>query len=319
MGVKLTPLLIPDVTPLSELAGKRIVVDGCNLLFKYITTIRKDDQILYNREGEPVSHLIGFFYFCINLLERRIRPTFVFDGYPPEEKREKSPIKIQRLVRTWRAYHRGKVTKKALFQDPLFLYDKLIADVQEFLRLMGLPVVRGLSEGEAQGCRLIQDGHAIGMVSTDQDSLLFGCPLMLKQLFFKEEICTTINLQAHLDRWGVTRRQLVDMALLIGTDYDEGIKGIGPKKALRLIQKHGRLEDIPDLDLPFDADHLRDLFLSPATTAANPLFRAPNTRQLAYYLTQRGFNARRIDRGISRLRIAFRQLNYKQANLLAFT
>ncbi len=320
MGVNLTPLLIPDICRFPSLAGKKLVVDGCNLLFRYINKIRNaENEILYNANGDPVSHIIGIFYFCINLIERRIRPIFVFDGYPPAEKRPKSPEKIARLVKMWQLYNKQADNHKQLFnQDPLFLYDKFIADLQEFVRLMGIPVVRGLSEGEAQGARLVHDGYAIGIISEDHDSLLFGCPNVYHHLSFKDELCTVINLAFQLDRWEITQRQLIDLALLVGTDYNEGIKGIGPRRAQQLILAHQQLENIPDLAIPFDIDRLRELFLHPATIAAEPVFRAPNTKYLTYYLIQKGLNPQRIDRGLNRLRVAFKQLNYTQASLKVF-
>jgi len=320
MGVNLTPILIPDICRFPTLAGKKLVVDGCNLLFHYINKIRNiENEILYNKNGDPIAHIIGLFYFCINLVERRIRPIFVFDGYPPKEKRPKSPEKIQRLIKLWQLYNKQADDHKQFFQqDPLFFYDKIIADLQEFIRLIGLPVVRGLSEGEAQGSRLIQDGKASGLISDDQDSLLFGCPRVYHHLTFKEEFCTVTNLEYQLNYYHITRRQLIDIALLIGTDYNQGIRGIGPKKALQLIQEHQQLENIPDFDIPFDIDRLRALFLHPATIEAVPQFQAPNTKYLTYYLTQKGLNTRRIDRGLNRLRVAFKQLNYKQATLKVF-
>ena len=320
MGVKLTPILIPDICQLPSLAGKKLVVDGCNLLFHYINKIRNSEkELLYNKNGDPVSHIIGLFYFCINLIERRIRPIFVFDGYPPKEKRPKSPEKIQRLIKMWQLYNKQADDHKQLFrEDPLFLYDKLIADLQEFIRLIGIPVVRGLAEGEAQGARIIKEGNASGIISDDQDSLLFGCPYVYHHLSFKDEIGTVTSLEYQLECYHITYRQLIDIAILIGTDYNGGIKGIGPKKALQLLQEHKQLEDITDFEIPFDIDRLRDLFLHPATIEAVPQFQAPNTKYLIYYLTQKGLNAHRIDRGVNRLRAAFKQLNYKQATLKVF-
>ncbi|MHA1651339.1 MAG: hypothetical protein ACTSYB_14200 [Candidatus Helarchaeota archaeon] len=318
MGVKLTPIIIPDVVDLSALAGKKVVVDGCNLLFKYITKIRKDGKILYNAQGDPVSHLLGFFYFTINLLERRIRPIYVFDGYPPREKRQKSPIKIQRLVRMWRLYQQREGDRSTFYKDPLFLYDKIVADLQELVRLMGCPVVRGLSEGEAQGARLVREGKAHALISSDQDSLLFGCPLTYYQLLFDANLGKFYDLQYQLTHLGLSRRQLIDVAILIGTDYNPGAKGIGPKKALKLIRQYGQLEDIPTLEFPFDIDRVRQLFLKPATITAAPLYRAPNTKYLTYFLKQKGWQSRRIERGISRLRRAFRQLRQKQATILSY-
>lgn len=320
MGVKLKPLLIHDIVSFPKLAGKKIVVDGCNLLFKYIKKIRRGDQLLYSPNGDPVSHIIGFFYFSINLLERKIRPIFVFDGYPPKEKREKSPEKINRLVKMWQIYDHERIKREVLFQDPLFLYDKFISDVQKFLKFMGVPVVRGLSEGEAQGARIVSEGKAYGMISRDLDSLLFGCPRILRDVKFKknENLCTLINLQSHLKRWQISQEQLIDVAMLIGTDYNPGIKGIGPKKGLKLILKYGCLEDIPDLEYPWDVDRIRSLFLNPATIEADPIFRAPNTGQITYYLEQKGFSSKRINKGVQRLRIAFKQVGRRQSRLTAF-
>ncbi|MHA1130174.1 MAG: hypothetical protein ACTSQQ_05145, partial [Candidatus Helarchaeota archaeon] len=147
MGVKLTPLLVLNSGEISALAGKKVVIDGCNLLFKYLNKIRKNGEILYNKKGEPISHIIGFFYFTVNLMERNIRPIFVFDGYPPKEKRAKSPVKINRLINLWRYYNKDDRDKREFFEDPLFRYDKIVADLQEFARLMGCPVIRGIAEG----------------------------------------------------------------------------------------------------------------------------------------------------------------------------
>ncbi len=298
--------------------------------------IRKLGKILYDSNGDPAAHIIGFFYFIINLMERQIRPIFVFDGYPPREKREKSPIKIQRLVAAWKYYKtqaKHPAERRSLYEDPLFLYDKIISELQNFVRLMGCPVVRGISEGEAQGAWLVREGNAYGMISRDQDSLLFGCPRVYKEFNFKTESCIYYDLNAHLQRWGITHRQLVDIAILIGTDFNEGIKGVGPKTALQLIRKYGQLEDIPKerifpinkgeenyryQDFPFDIDRLRSLFLKPPIIKIKPSFQAPNTKYLRYFLRKKGWGLQRIDRGISRLKLAFRRLPYKQASLFTY-
>lgn len=350
MGVKLTPILTPTSVNLSELAGKKLVIDGCNLLFKYITKVRKDGQLLHNAEGDPVSHLSGLFYFIINLYERRIRPIFVFDGYPPAEKRPKSPVKIARLVQMWKLYHQREGNKRLLYDDTLFLYDKVVSDLQDLIKMMGCPVIRGITEGEAQGARLVRERKAYAMLSTDQDSLLFGCPRTIYNYSFKEEHCTYYDLAFQLNRHEITLQQLIDVALLIGTDYYPGVKGIGPKKALSYIQQYGCIEDLPrslfqglcgtfpgcepdackdeageidydsceHLTEPFDTARLRVLFRTPATQKASPLLRAPNTKQLVYFLKTKGLNSKRVDRGIARLRLAFQQLPLRQASLLTF-
>lgn len=350
MGVKLTPLLIPNILDLSSLVGKKLVIDGCNLLFKYITKIRQNGRLIYNEAGDPISHIIGIFYFIINLYERQIRPFFVFDGYPPEEKRSKSPAKISKLVQMWRLYHKQEGNRRNFYNNTLFLYDKVVSDLQDLIRMMGCPVIRGISEGEAQGARLVREGKAYAMFSMDQDSLLFGCPRTIKEVSFKENRCIYYDLKHQLTHNGISRRQLIDIALLIGTDYNDGIKGIGPKKALNHIKEYKCLEELPrnlfkslcnsfpdctsalckvdteDYDYnscvhlknPFNFERLRSLFFSPSTIEANPFLRAPNTKQLIYYLNNKGLSKARIDRGISRLRLAFKGLPYKQSSLLNY-
>lgn len=315
MGVKLQELLIYKPLSLSELAGKKVVVDGCNRLFKYITTIRKNGMILRNADGDPVSHLIGFFYFCINLLEHQIRPIFVFDGQPPDAKRERSSTKIEKLVKMWKIYQRQVVPKELLTQDPQFLYDKFITDIQNFLKLMGLPVIRSLSEGEAQGARIVREGKAFAMISTDTDALLFGCPHTIKDIKFQEQFCTSLFLSHQLEQIRINYAQFIDIALLVGTDFNRGVKGIGPKTAVKLIREYQAIEKIPNLDFPFDVVSLREMFCKPATLKVNLVFRAPNTKQLAYVLEQYGFNMNRVRHGVARLRQAFRRLHQRQTDL----
>jgi len=72
-----------------------------------------------------------------------------------------------------------------------------------------------------------------------------------------------IQLASVLEDLQITREQLVDVAILVGTDFNEGIKGIGAKKGLNLIKKHGDvfkvLEEM-DVEMEVDPQELRDLF-----------------------------------------------------------
>ena len=92
--------------------------------------------------------------------------------------------------------------------------------------------------------------------SKDYDALLFGAPRLVRFLTisgkeflpsqgtFRPIVPETIELQRLLDAWHIDREGLVDLALLVGTDFNEGVKGIGPKKALKLVQRHGRIESL---------------------------------------------------------------------------
>src|SRR2546429_7794984 len=66
-----------------------------------------------------------------------------------------------------------------------------------------------------------------------------------------------------LAHYNITREQLIDLAILIGTDFNEGIKGIGPKKALKLVSEFGSIENMPaeiQETLTALAPAIRDIF-----------------------------------------------------------
>ena len=75
-----------------------------------------------------------------------------------------------------------------------------------------------------------------------------------------------VALREFLEKHGMAREQLVDLAMLVGTDFNQGVKGIGPKKVLKLIRVHGRLENLPDevkIKLPRNYEEVRKVFLEP--------------------------------------------------------
>ncbi len=161
----------------------------------------------------------------------------------------------------------------------------MVGEARELLRLMGVPTVQAPSEGEAQAAHMAARSPDIWAASKDYDSLLFGAPRLVRFLSisgkeflpsqgtFRPIVPETIMLDQLLSGWGITREALVDLAILVGTDFNAGIKGIGPKKALALVQRYGRIEDMPDdirerIGDPDAIDDVRRIFLSPNVTDA---------------------------------------------------
>jgi flap endonuclease-1 len=156
----------------------------------------------------------------------------------------------------------------------------MVGEARELLRLLGLPTTQAPAEGEAQAAHMAHGSDVWAAASKDYDTLLFGAPRLVRFLTisgkeflpsagtFRPIVPEIIELQRQLDAWRITRAQLVDLAVLIGTDFNEGVKGIGPKKALRLVQAHGHLEDMPaDIrDAVGDPSEVRDIYLHPAVT-----------------------------------------------------
>ncbi len=285
MGVLLTPIVVKDTISLADLRGKRLAVDANGELYQFLALIRLPDGTpLKDSHGRITSHLSGLFYRTTRLVaDFGLQFVFVFDGRPPVEKA--AEIQRRRAVRERyeleaadarragdlaQAYSKSTMTSR--------LTPDMVADAKELLRLMGLPTVQAPSEAEAQAAHMARRGDVWAAASKDYDSLLFGAPRLVRFLTitgreflpsqgtFRPITPELIELQRMLDALGITRPQLIDLGLLVGTDFHPGIKGIGPKKALALVTRYGAIERMPsaihDAFGP-DLDRLRQIYLEP--------------------------------------------------------
>jgi flap endonuclease-1 len=288
MGVALTPIVSKEPTSLADLRGRSVAIDGNGELYQFLALIRLPDGTpLRDSHGRVTSHLSGLFYRTTRLLaEHALQPAFVFDGAPPLlkaaeiEKRRAVKLRYDEEAATARAegdaaraYSKSTMTSR--------LTREMVNEARELLRLMGLPTIQAPSEGEAQAAHMAATGAVWAAVSKDYDTLLFGAPRLVRFMTFSgREFLPSkgsfrpitpelIDLDIWLRTLDITREQLVDLALLVGTDFNPGIKGIGPKKALQLVRKHGRIEEMPPEireAVGPDADAIRRLYLSPDVT-----------------------------------------------------
>lgn len=288
MGVNLTPIVEKRIVQLDDLRTRSFAVDGNNVLYQFLALIRRPDGgPLTNAAGKVTSHLVGLLYRVTRLIaEYDLSLIFVFDGRPPSRKRRE--LEARRTVREKAAREYEAAVARGDFETAWSkavsssrLTRPMTADAQHLLTLLGIPWIQAPGEGEAQAAHLCRKGEVWAAATRDYDALLYGTPRLLRFLTVagREYLPSQgtsrplepelIDLAAFLQGIGLTREQLIDVALLIGTDYAEGVRGVGPKGALRLIQTHGRLEDLPaDLreQLPEDLTELRGLFLHPTVT-----------------------------------------------------
>jgi flap endonuclease-1 len=324
MGVPLTPIIIKRTLALDDLRGKRLAVDANGELYQFLALIRlRDGSPLQDSHGRVTSHLSGLFYRTTRLIaDYEIELVFVFDGRPPALKA--AEIARRRSIKErYEAEHAAalesgdfaKAYSKATMTSRLTR--EMAAESQELLRLMGIPVVQAPAEGEAQASRMAACGTVWAAASKDYDCLLFGAPRLLRFLTIsgKEflpskggfrpitpELIETASLLAH---YSLTREQLVDVAILVGTDFNEGIKGIGPKKAIKLISGCGSIENLPsDIRGALGADVLgiRDLFLQPEVTDDYSVtFTDPDRDGIIRFLCEeREFSRERVTAAINR-------------------
>lgn len=288
MGVKLTPIILKKEIHLDDLRGKVLAVDGNAELYQFLALIRKSDGTpLTDSHGNITSHLIGLMYRSTRLIsEFGIKLFFVFDGKPPSLKKEeierRHEIK-ERYIKEYKdalaagdmalAFAKSVMTSR--------LTQPMLEDAMHLLELLGIPYVQAPGEGEAQAAFMARRGDAWGVGSKDYDSLLFGAPRLLRFVTIsgkeflpskgrfrpvRPEIIETHEMLSH---YQISLEQLIDVAILIGTDFNYGVKGIGPKTALRLIQEYGRIEHLPpDVKSRVSKNYedVREIFSRPPTT-----------------------------------------------------
>ena len=325
MGCKLTPIVKTEEISFSRLKGKYVAIDGANFLIRYVAKLNSFDNKLKSQNKDPISHYIGLFYFIINLIEKNVKPIFVFDGIPLREKKKIPAERNMKVLEYWKKFQRDDYKREDKFKNYLldfnFLYEKSVVESTEMIKYMGIPVVKAPSDAEAQASRIVRDGHAFGVLSHDYDTLLYGSKNMLKDVDFKNDKLTLISLERNLENLGINYNQLIDMALLIGTDFNKnGIKGIGPKKALKLIKKFHNLEIINEkfTELDFDFQKLRDVFQYPISIKFKPFFTRPNFDLLRKVILKHKLSFKRIEKGISRLRKGFDGLYLEQKTITKY-
>src|SRR5215470_3521128 len=264
MGVLLTPIIIKQSLTLEDLRAKRLAIDTNGELYQFLALIRlRDGSPLRDSHGRITSHLSGLFYRTTRLMtDYALELVFVFDGklfsLKLEEIARRRSIKEKYDAEHALAIEAGDLAKaysKATMTSRLTR--EMAAEARELLRLMGHPVIQAPSEGEAQASHMARGGSVWAAASKDYDCLLFGAPRLLRFLTisgkeflpskgaFRPITPEVIDSAAMLDHYKITREQLIDLAILVGTDFNDGIKGIGPKKALKLVSDFGSIERMP--------------------------------------------------------------------------
>jgi flap endonuclease-1 len=323
MGVNLGDLVPKTTVDLKNLGGKKVAIDAYNALYQFLAIIRQPDGTpLKDHTGRITSHLSGLFYRTCNLLEMGIKVVYVFDGIPPALKeveiKRRSKVKDEASKKYEKALSEGKTEEARMYaQMTSRLKDYMTEDSKRLLRHMGVPWVQAPSEGEAQAAHLVKKEDADYCASQDYDSLLFGTPFLLRNLtisgrrklprkkVYIEVIPETIEMQKVLKELEITHEQLVDIGILIGTDFNpDGVKGTGPKTALKLIKEHGSLEEalpaIKEAVFPVKPKRIREVFLRPQVTDSYEIvWEEPEIEEVVGFLCgERDFSEDRVRKAL---------------------
>ena len=285
MGVDLGELIQPEKISVEALTGKKLAVDAFNTIFQFLSIIRQPDGTpLMDSKGRVTSHLSGIFYRNLNLLGKGIKPAYVFDGKPPQLKAEtvqKRSAARDKAREEWeKAKKAGDLERaRSQAQRAAKLDEEMIEETKKLLSAMGIPFVQAPSEGEAQAAFMCQKGDVYATCSQDFDSILFGTPILVRNINVtgkrklpnrNEYIDITperFELSKLLESLGITQDQLIAIGVLIGTDFNPGIKGVGPKTALKKVKEKSLKELAEEYDFQVDPFQVAKIFTKPDVEA----------------------------------------------------
>lgn len=342
MGVDLGELVESEDIDFADLNDKEIAIDAMNTLYQFLSIIRqRDGTPLKDSDGNITSHLSGLFYRNINLLEENIRPVFVFDGAMPDLKQKESSRrrkKREEAREEWKKLkEEGKVSEaysKATQSSKI--NSEMIEEAKDLLDAMGLPYIEAPSEGEAQAAYMSTDdypGDVYAVGSQDWDCLLFGADTMVKNLTTrktrktsgggKKEISTErIWLENVLDQLEISHEKLIWMGILMGTDFNpDGVHGIGPKTALKLVKQYDDFEELLDNEkVEWESENdpyiILEFFMNPPVEDTEYKFEEPDPDKIREVLIDRhDFSEDRVNSGIKKLEKA---LESRQSGLESF-
>ena len=326
MGVKLKDIVEAESISFKDLEGRVVSIDAFNTRYQFLSTIRqRDGRPLTDEHGNVTSHLSGILYRNSSMIEKDIKPIYIFDGKAPElksetqaKRREVRDEAEQNYKEALKAGDTEKARKFAMRSSKLS--PEIIESSKKLLTLMGIPYVEAKGEGEAQAAYLVANGDAYAVASQDYDCLMFGAKRVVRNLAVSSNLgdLEFYQLDKVLRQLNVTREELVDMGILIGTDFCEGLKGVGAKTALKLAHNGQLKEKIAELqkESTHDLDEVRDIFLKHnVNTDYKIKWEKPDKDKLIEFMCyEHGFSVERVSRASDRLK----NLNSSQGSLDAW-
>lgn len=261
MGLKIWELFPKQEIEIELLRGKILAVDTSSVLYQFLASIRQPDGTpLTDKKGNITSHLMGILTRTTNLISQGLKLCYIFDGKMPD-------LKIREIEQR---EHRKQLAEKKLKEaqkeeniEQMYKYSKqtsrlskeIVEESKELIKALGLPVIQAVSEAEAQCAFMAEKGSVWATVSQDADALLYSTPRLIRNLTISQKRKLPfgghiqnkpelIELKKVLTELKINQDQLIIIALLTGTDYNEKVKGIGPKTALKLVHQYKDFDEL---------------------------------------------------------------------------
>ena len=239
-----------ETTALYSLSGKKVAIDTSIFLYKSLSNYRHNGDYLKNKEGKIVSHLVGIFYKTIQYLSFGITPIYIFDGKPPIEKKDLL------IERSKKAEENKILSETVTDPEEALKHEKNsirvkkhhIDDIKQLFDLMGVSYIHPEGEAEAYASELCRIGYVDYVVTEDMDTLVYGCPRMIRNCLDKtikrKDVVSVINLETVLKDFNMNMEEFIDMCILCGCDYCPTIPKVGTIRSFNYIQNYKTIEKL---------------------------------------------------------------------------
>lgn len=337
MGVGIKDIIKSEEIDFERMENRIIAIDAYNIIYQFLSSIRqRDGQPLKDSEGRVTSHLSGLLYRNASLIEKGVKLVYVFDGTPDIMKEGTLEKRKERKAKAKEEYEealeRGDLERaRTKAQQTSRISDEIEKSSKKLLDLLSIPWIQAPAEGESQAAYMVRNDDAWAVGGQDYDSLLFGTPRLVKNLTitgkrklpgsdeYKDIRPELMVLEKILDDLEITREQLIDIGILCGTDYNEGVKGIGPKRGLKYVKKYGDLESVLEEkgEEINNFEEIKRIFLEPEVKDDYSIELKNELGDVkAFLCDERDFSESRVESALDKVREGFRKR--EQTSLSSF-
>jgi flap endonuclease-1 len=320
MGIRSLTSLIKQKSPnsiqttaLYTLKGKKVAIDASIFLYKSLANVRSNGDYLKNKDGKIVSHIIGILNKTMQYITLGITPIYIFDGKPPIEK------KIVLDERNKKANESKLLSEQSESIEEKMKHEKNsirikkyhVDDLKQLLNLMGVAYIHPNGEAEAYASELCRIGYVDYVITEDMDTLVYGCPKMIRNCLDKSikrrDVVSVFDLDTILKDFNMNMKEFVDMCIICGCDYCTTIPKVGTIRAFNYIQKHKTIDsfieskqcsNIPQefIDKYIKARELFDIFKNTIKIEDIPVYNSVyRHKELYFYLfNECGMSERKI-------------------------
>ena len=212
-------------TSLSELSGKKIVVDTNIYMYRYIS------------DGTLIENM----YLMLSLFKHyNIIPVFIFDGKPPEEKKtllekrrenKKDAEEEYKLLKKQletnldeNECHEIQISMDALKKKFIQISKIDIDNVKNLIRAYGATYYDAPGEADELCAMLTIKGKVWACLSEDMDMFVYGCPRVIRYMSLLNHTIVLYDMKKILEKLGISQKELREICILSGTDYNTAEK-----------------------------------------------------------------------------------------------